>query len=300
LQTNYLLWWRLIKFTILLEFYSIDGINFLMIDFLQLYKILYIEVNGFFHRIDSIVKLLPKYTYPLAAMRKNKEFPGNIGSCALIKYKEKYYLICTRHQLVEGNKFNYNYKNLGILFGDKVEFISSGGIAYYPKGNESDALDIVVLNYTESCKERRELKELFFDFREMPPLVPSTQVVSFIVSGYPQAETEYEGFKKIKFIMRSIECTLANQEEQGYDEALMVLKPSKPVTNYNGLSGGAAFVIITEGEKAKAYFAGIVARAGENDVRIIKSGFIINHIDNFIAKRNIKDSTNADFLLPSC
>jgi hypothetical protein len=223
---------------------------------------------------------LTKYTQQLVANNECDDFPISLtASCLAVKYREKFFALCTRHQTKD-----WDLKNISLISKDGKFSITSGGASYFEGLCENESHDIVALNFTDPCKAKIELQERFFNLSEFPPEVWSNKVLLFVASGYPYCDQNYDlaNGRKLDSVRRTVVCDL-HPAQQTSDLSLLRLKPHEPLAfDPNGMSGGPAFVVQLVNEEPRAYFAGIITRAGTNDIYIVRSGYIRTFLDHWI------------------
>lgn len=138
----------------------------------------------------------------------------------------------------------------------------------------SDAYDLVAFDFTEPVAEYPLLRSMFFSFDEVPNDVPNDEIIAFILSGYPFSQQKYELYEDnhIGLVRRGFVALPARQPQ---DEALIEVRFVKtPAFDLDGMSGGPAFVVQGNPPNSRAFFAGIVVRAGASSAYILKSGYI--------------------------
>jgi len=243
-----------------------------------------VQLNGLLIPIKSIESTLCNYTHPLIIWNHDETYSiGLIGSGTAIYYRSKYLLLCTRHQL---NALNgRNYEDVGLLDKDGHSFCSAAGIRqYFNHLNDVDLHDLVVFDFTEPCRDRPHMRERFFNWEYIPPDTTSDQIIGFIVSGYPSKEQNYglsDAEKHLGLRRAQVVCSLAPYSDQPKeDPTILRLIPIEPLRfEPDGMSGGIAFVTQFTNGIPRAYFAGMIVRAGTHSFYILKTGFIRNFIN---------------------
>jgi len=247
-----------------------------------------VQLNGLLIPVKAMERTLSCYTQPLVIWNHDDTYScGLIGSCIGIHYRNRYLLLCTRHQLkILGGR---SYEDVGLLDKDGHSFCSAAGIRHYRDDiNDVDLNDLNVFDFTEPCKDREHMKDRFFNLHGLPPKVPSNQVVGFVVSGYPSSKQNYgltEETKQLGFARAQITCSLAPYEDQlKTDPTVLKLLSLSPLNfDPDGMSGGAAFVIQLVNGIGHAHLAGMVVRAGSNNFYILTIGYILKFIDSWLA-----------------
>ena len=243
-----------------------------------------VRLNGLLVPVKAIESALCNYVHPLVVWNHDETYSvGLIGSGIAIHYRDKYLLLCTRHQLkaLAGR----SYEDVGLLDKDGHSFCSAGGIRHYLNHlNEVDLHDLVVFDFTEPCQARPYMRERFFNFESLPPDTLSDQIIGFVASGYPVKEQDYgltEDEKHLGLRRAQVVCSLAPYNEQPKeDPTLLRLTPMDQLRfDPDGMSGGAAFVVQFVNGLPHAYLAGMIVRAGANSLYILKAVFIQKFIE---------------------
>lgn len=241
-----------------------------------------IGVNGVLVPAKNIEKVLTKSTRPLFVWNNSETYPCSvIGSCVAINYHDQYFLVCTRHQMKALN--GRSPENIGFLDEAGEMFVSSSGFIHHTE-NHIAGCDLLVLNFTPPCMARPQMKHHFSKVYERPPDVWESQIVGFVVAGYPEKDIVYElgDNRHIGFQKRIVVCKLAKKTEQSGDSSILRLKPLGSLNfDPNGMSGGSAYVILQQGDSYTAYFAGVISRAGKNDIWILRAGYILDLLSLF-------------------
>lgn len=239
--------------------------------------------NGIVIPPKSIESTLARWTLPLIVINNDETYPCSLmGSSIAVKHKGRYFLLCCRHQLTN-TLAGRSFEDVGLLDVDGHSLCSAGGIRFFDGLNDSDLHDLVVFDFTEPCKKRPKMQERFFNLEGLPPAVASHKVVTFVVSGFPFKDQKYEiteETRSIGFAKRIELCGLAPENEQPKDTTMLRVKPLNPFDfDPDGMSGGAAFTILLDGTTPRAYLAGMLLRAGRDDVYLLKIGNILDVLD---------------------
>jgi hypothetical protein len=235
-----------------------------------------VECNGLLVPARSIQSVLGQYVFNLVVLNDDEAYKLSIpGSATAIRYRNRELLLTTRHQLS-----GFDESRVGMLTDTGGHAITSNGVRTCKIQSNTDASDISAFDFTEPCKEIPELKKRFFNLSERPPDILTDKIIAFVLAGFPSADQKYEIHESnhLGTAKRNIICL---PESQPNDPALLTVealddKPFDP----DGMSGGSAFVVQMLNGRPKAYFAGIVLRAGEGKFHILKVGFILNFLDN--------------------
>ncbi len=206
------------------------------------------------------------------------------GSGTALKYNNRYFVICTKHQFEQMG--DSTYEHIGLLDKDGHMFTSSAGVQTYIPRDEAELEDILLLDFTEPCLHKASLQERFFNFIEPAPGAMSTDIICYIASGYPSKELDYDFAEKrhLGFKQAIVPCRVGAQKDQSkFDPSRRTMKPINPITfDPDGLSGGSVFAIIANGLNFNAYFAGVIVRAGKDYIHFVPAGFIKQTLDAWI------------------
>lgn len=223
--------------------------------------------------------LIPASTLPMALARYVENlFVWNdhetykvslVGSAVPIKFAQRYFLLCTNHQLR-----GCQPENVSLLGRDGKMLITSSGVRHFNDESSPRYLDLAAFDFTEPCEAHEDLKERFFTLREVPPDAPATDIVFAVIAGFPSSDQQYELEEKnhIGKVKRIVVC---HPDPSLYDPALLCLRADEPLDfDPDGMSGGSAFVVQIVAGKFRAYFAGLVVTGGKDRFHIIKVGDI--------------------------
>lgn len=239
-----------------------------------------VRLNSLLVPIGAVDTTLVHCTRSLIAVNDDDIFPISlVGSCISVRYRERYLVLCTRHQLK-----GWDLQRIALLTDDGKHTISSGGVRHFNEANETDFHDLTAFDFTEPCLEIESLRERFFLLKEFPPDVPSDQIVGFVAAGYPFEKQNYdlENGRRLGRAALIVTCVL-DGSNQPNDPALMRLRSTEPLTfNPNGMSGGPAFVVQMTNGEPHAFFAGIITRAGPEHIYIVGAGFVRQFMDTWL------------------
>ena len=243
-------------------------------------------LNGLLIPIRAAESTLARYTLPLVVINNDETYPCSLmGSSIGVKYKDYYFLLCCKHQL-QNTLAGRPVRDVGLLDTDGYSLCSAGGIRFFDTINDSELHDLVVFDFTEPCNNRPKMQERFFNLQHSPPEINSDRIVTFIASGFPFKDQKYdtnEESRSIGFAKRIELCELAPESEQSSDKTLLRVKPLNPFNfDPDGMSGGAAFTILLDGTTQRAYLAGMLVRAGQEDIYLLKIDNILQVLDNCV------------------
>lgn len=240
-----------------------------------------VEQNGLLIPGRLLESALSRYCVPLGYWTEDSRFPVSIpGSATLLKYRKRYILACTRHQL----KGLSNLRNICVILSPdhKTRCITSGGyLIFHKDANEDDHTEIALFDFTAPATALPELKPMFFDLQRRHPHACAEDVVAVITYGYPteKRNIDYDS-GKFEVSKRVVVCTY---EGEGRDVAVHILQPTAPINFVpDGMSGGPAFVVLKTANGFSVYFAGMNVRGNESKMCVIKAGAIQIMMDRLI------------------
>lgn len=231
--------------------------------------------NGLLLPASTLSATLSRYVDNLFVWNEHQTYKVSlVGSAVPIKFSERYFLICTNHQL-KGRQL----ENVSLLGRDGKFLVTSSGVRHFNDETSPHYLDLAAFEFTEPCEAHPDLKERFFDLRQTPPDARSTDILFAVVAGFPSKDQKYELEEK-NHIGKFKRIVVCQAEPSSYDPALLCLRTNEPLDfDPDGMSGGSAFVVQVVGGEFRAYFAGLVVTGGQDRFHIIKVG----HIYRFLA-----------------
>ncbi len=235
-------------------------------------------LNGVLIPMSAIGDSLARYVTNLVVKQDDPVYRVSIpGSASLLQYRGSYFLVCCRHQLK-----GVDFERVGLLSAEGSSLFTSAGVRHHLLRTESDFSDLIVFDFTEPCRDRPELRDRFFRFREIPPDGVNSDTIFVQVTGFPSDDQKYELGEKnhLGSVKRRILCELAPPPA---DDALVRLRPFEPLQfDPDGLSGGSAYTVQMVAGQPTAFFAGIVVRAGQTDIYVLKSGYIRSFLNAMV------------------
>lgn len=257
-----------------------------------------VKLNSVFIPIRSADSALARYAQCLLVHHDDPTYSVLLsGSAVALRYRARYFLVCTRHQLR-----GHELERVSMFGQDGKTLLSSGGVRHFREGfNEVDLHDIAVFDFTEPCEAVPILKERFFNFSTMPPDARTADIIFNIAAGYPFIDQLYNlaESNKLDLAKRVIIC---KPESQPSDETLLALKPVESLDfDPDGLSGGSSFTVQLVHGEPEAFFAGVIVRAGRDRIYIVKAGHIRTLLEQMVDIANIRvelDHREADSIQP--
>lgn len=237
-----------------------------------------VDLNGVFVPVGSVQSVLGRYAQSLFVMNDHEIYRvSTAGSATAVRYRGRYLLVCCRHQLK-----NIDPSRIAILTHDGEHCLSSGGFRHFDNSlNDWDYHDLAAFDFTEPCLAYPSIRERFYLLKSPPPDGPNVQVPFLILAGYPSKSQDYDlDDNRLGLAKRIQICVL---DSQPLDDSLLLLR-TVDSANYDpdGMSGGSAFSVHMVDGASTAYFAGVIVRAGNGFFRIVKAGYVLRFLDQFV------------------
>ena len=244
-----------------------------------------VDHNGLIIPGRLIENMFAQYCVPLGYWTSFEQWPISIpGSATLIRYRGRYIMACTRHQLAGLS----GTEDICVMLPNgpgQTRCITSGGtISFQDEMRDGDHHEIALFDFTEPAMAEPDLKPMFLDFRRQHPSIPASEVVGVITYGYPieGRNMDYDA-GNLGLVKQKVVC---RYEGQGADDAVHIIRPVVPLTfNPDGISGGPAFTIIMAHAGFEIHLAGINVRGGRELIRVIKAGAVQLMMDRMISLR---------------
>jgi hypothetical protein len=244
-----------------------------------------VSINGVFIPSTQIEDHLERYCTSLGVVTGDERCPFYIpGSATLMKYKGRYFMICTRHQLDQTKSLDAVCLLLPHSDG-QTKCVTSGRARWYEALNDGDHHQIVVFDFTETCSNTPELRSMFFDFRQQHPDIPEDQMAAILTYGYltSGANFDYEN-NKIEQVRARVTSRFVSP---GSDDALHIIEPV-PALDFDpdGMSGGPTFCVVRESpDRFGVHLAGVTVRGSRDKLMVIKAGAIQAVLDTIFRDR---------------
>lgn len=239
----------------------------------------YVSVDGLQVGIRSVQSVLAKYAVGVVIVSDHDIYNVFLrGTGTLLRNKDRFFMICCHHQ-IRGEELD----RVGFFPTDEPVVITSAGVRIFDNPTETDLSDLAIFDFTEPVKENPGMERLFFNFNEHPPNAYNTDTAFVQVAGFTTHHQAYELGEEpnhLGLVKMNITYVL---DSPSNDPAVLKLRPVQEMLHFDpdGLSGGSAFSVQFVGGNAKAFFAGIVCRAGKNSAYIIKSNHILAALKAF-------------------
>ncbi|MBY3386550.1 hypothetical protein [Rhizobium laguerreae] len=237
-----------------------------------------IRVHGLLVPANSLQSRLHVFCQNLMRYTGIEAFPVQLkGSATGLNYRGNKFLVCTAHQLRDVRE-----EDVGVLFLDENTYISSAGYTRYnasARQAESDAVDLCVFDFTRQAGVKTALGRRFFTLRSDDVLRDENEVLGYHAYGCPFGDQTYDVFDNnhIGTVIRSMTC---DPEKATFDPALGSCRLLGAMDfDPNGLSGGAVFATVLQGEEIVLKFAGIINRAGGGIIHFIKAKSVQRLLD---------------------
>lgn len=240
-----------------------------------------VRVGSLLVTAGSLESLFGKFAYPLMVWAHHDVYKIRLlGSSIGLVHAGRPLLVCSKHQLR-----SCELHDVGMLLPDGSKLATSAGSRTFHEGQhlqESDAYDLAAFDFSKPASEYPELSKNFFKFQKKPPDTHNTNVIAFIIAGFPSKDQKYELEEKnhLGTVRRVL---VAELDSQPTDPALLKLKFAQPLDfDPDGLSGGPAFVVqLVDGEPT-VFLGGMIVRSGKSHCHILKSGFLWSFLNSFV------------------
>lgn len=235
-----------------------------------------VNVNGLVVPGRSIEQTLARHSFNLVVNNNHETYKVSlVGSATAVKFKGRYILLCTNHQLV-----GVDLQQVAMLKDDGSILVTSSGSRSYSQSSETDAYDLVAFDFTEPVAAHPELRRRFFNLSATPPDTLNTNILAMLLTGFPAKAQKYELEDKNHLGMARLNVTCL-PDSQPADLALLRVRPERELTiSPDGMSGGSAFVIQLVNREPHAYFAGIIVRGGVSGFYVLKVGFVVAFLNS--------------------
>lgn len=201
-----------------------------------------------------------------------------VGSATPIVYREKFFLVCSRHQLR-----HIETQDVSLLFPDGSTVVTSSGFRSFNSGEEtlfSDAFDLAAFDFTAPVLQNPQLQNIFYPLDALPQDTWNKDIIAFILAGFPSDQQQYELADKNHLGLRK-NILVAKPTGQPSDTALLDFEYVKELDfNPDGLSGGPVFVVQVVDNQASAFLCGMQLRSGKRNGSFLKVGFIKEFLDS--------------------
>lgn len=233
------------------------------IAFLQRHS--YVSLNGLWISPREINARLAEFVESLLSIDSLNSI-SRAGPCVLVRVCDKFYAVCTRHQLLERDA-----EWVGLNIADERVIQTSAGLLTV-QGQESDLVrDLAIFDFTEVVADGSIETKQFFALEAANVIAHGDDVTALLAFGYLDQEQSVEidfsdkypeEYRTISLHqrLRPLTCIYAGV---GCDPTAFSFKiVDKMNCSYSGLSGGPLFAIVKDGRLSfKVVFAGVVTHA---------------------------------------
>ena len=201
-----------------------------------------VSFNGLLIPASALTTSLGRYVDNLFVWNDDEIYKVSlVGSAVPIRFSGRYFLLCTNHQL-RGR----HLESVSLLGRDGQNLITSSGVRHFSNESSPHYLDLAAFDFTEPCEMHLDLKERFFDLREIPPDARNTDIVVAMVAGFPSKDQKYELEEK-NHIGKFKRIVLCHPDPSSYDPALLCLRASEPFDFY--LTAGRGIGVCCSGRR---------------------------------------------------
>ncbi|MCK1361218.1 hypothetical protein [Bradyrhizobium sp. 199] len=143
-----------------------------------------VSFNGLLIPASALTSTLSRYVDSLVVWNDHQTYKVSlVGSAVLVRFSAHYFLLCTNHQL-RGCRM----EDLSLLGRDGRQLVTSSGVRHFNDESNPHYRDLAAFEFTKPCQEYPDLKERFFDFREVPPAALNTDIICAVVAGFPSKD----------------------------------------------------------------------------------------------------------------
>ena len=257
----------------------------------------------------DIPKELEKYTGPFLHRISEEWEISHSGSCFRINYKNKKFLILTKHQMERVNEDDIAPKKIFTFAGDEIYPvlpIKNTIKSKFSQSNEKDDRDDIIIFELfdfvhKSNKERIDMNDycLSLDEDQFYPITENdnNQKLMFAI-GSPIEHTEYgtvenkDGeivLKNVQTKYRLFSCQAAKSRQKMEPNYRMFydLKQPESRIDLDGMSGSPIFSIYFANDKLHFYFMGMItdkSKTTPDRVAAYPAIIIKNILDDYIQK----------------
>ena len=234
-------------------------------------------LNNLVVRSSSLDGILADSCAQLTILTGFEDFPVSLpGSCTLVRYKTRCYLVCTRHQLKGIAESDYDKVCLAVsAFNGGTNFVTSAGAVWTdPKLYDTEYHEICAFDFTEQCAAYPELGRRFISITEQHPDFQLGSVLWATAYGFPASRVNYDFENRNIDVGRlRISCRFGLKET---DSAVHNLSITDNMNmSPDGMSGGPTFFALATGSVTRVHLAGIAVTGGMSNLRIIKAGAVL-------------------------
>ncbi|WP_299738506.1 hypothetical protein [uncultured Roseobacter sp.] len=237
-----------------------------------------VEVNKLLVPASSIVEHLRGYCEPALFHTDGfGEFHlSKSGSAFRAKYKGRYFLFCTAHQM---KKQRFDHDQLCLLTGDETKIISSHR-AIFSEGtaDEKDDFDCNLYEFTEVVENGKLSKSCWYDLCGEMANRPVQKPALVCTIGFPGYRNEID---YTNFHYGVSPNAVWGKEEEPSVKGRLAFKPNPRIDfSPDGMSGGPVFGIELRDDKPKAFFAGLLTEATKEKFHFIARSRMFRLIDH--------------------
>ena len=200
------------------------------------------------------------------------------GSLFKFKYKERYFVLTTKHQ-VTGKNCAYSYEQVCLMDYSANSLVSSSMVVFPEESStEGQAYDCLLFEYTTSVTEGKLTPHGWYKLSEIERQYPTPAPILACAIGYPSYRNEINYETKHFGVSPNI---VWGQETNFGMEGRLAFKPLNEVLfDPSGMSGGPVFGCKLVEEKLVMFFAGVLTNATKrkfNFMPVNRLSGLLNH-----------------------
>lgn len=236
-----------------------------------------VKIGGLFFPPDAVENILKSTCKQIMVHTDYPEYPYQLlGSMTCIKAKNRYFGVCTKHQIKEEQFTKAS------IFIHEENFTISASKIYTFDCDEND-LSLIFFEFSDAVNELKYIKNNFFEASDNA-IWPHQHRDHFVVFGFPSNFQNLSETYKTTTVLVSAKY---HQKSNAPYEHIVETKGNIRI-NADGMSGGPVYYM---GGHPGTYFvgwAGVIVRGGNPSARLyfIEAGFIFERLLEALTQHN--------------
>lgn len=226
-----------------------------------------VDFNGLIVPANSLPGVIEKYCEPALFYSENmgEDFLTKSGSLFKIKYKRRYFAICSRHQVL--GQF-YDHENLVIHNHDSRRFLTAHR-AIFAEGGDSEAedFDALLYEYTDVVQQGRLKNIYWYDLTSEIGRDSIGETKLAFTIGYPG---EFNSIDHETSHYHVVPRSVFGNPVKSRIAGRLAFKPIAPIRfEPAGMSGGPVFGLELDSDGYRARLVGILTNASKERFNFI-------------------------------
>ncbi len=235
---------------------------------------------------ESVNKSIRKATQILVVMSPDDVHQISLrGTATSIKYRHRYWLISTRHQIKE-----FEMEQAGVLANFPNHYVSSEGChSLSSTVDDSDQFDLYAWEFTGLVNEGAIESGKFLGMLDSGQLRDGEKVLGGCLFGYgfsdhtvDWSEDDEHGPKMSHVHLPQREFFVEYHGDAYESSVFKVVAINKDSAELDGFSGSPVFLYVLNDEQIECKFAGLVLRGGNGNFYVVKHSVIRRLLDRKI------------------